>query len=178
MSAEATGWVWRRSPYAGERLLVHLAIADVVNDVHDNKFWMKTGKLADKAKVARSTATTVLTDLCARGLLEVVERGVGRGNPTIYRFLMPEESARAARTLRAVGDHESARGARTSGGGKVRAGAPESARLSGSPISNPNEPNGRVREPEQPLTAQQRAAGKRSASSVRRMLRKGDSDDG
>jgi hypothetical protein len=38
VSAEATGQVWRSSPYRGAMLLIQLAIADVVNDAHDGEF--------------------------------------------------------------------------------------------------------------------------------------------
>ncbi len=95
MSAEATGWVWRYSPFpAGAALLVHLAVADVVNDQHDNEFWMTTTNLAEKARCGRSSTVAALKTMCDLGLLEVIEVGGGRGKPTRYRFLMPEETAR------------------------------------------------------------------------------------
>lgn len=141
MSAEATGWTWKHSPYEGERLLVHLAIADVVNDAHGNEFWMTTTALAKKARVSRSTATTVLSDMCHRELLEVVMRGVGRGNSTTYRMLMPpgtkvtvgralsptDPTTVSARPARGLPD-QSARAARTLEPEKVRADASQSAR--------------------------------------------------
>ena len=51
MSAEATGWVWRHSPWKGEhaKFLLHLAVADVVNDAHGNEFWMSQANLAEKS---------------------------------------------------------------------------------------------------------------------------------
>lgn len=89
MSAEATGWVWRNSPYTGAQLLVHLAIADVVNDVHDNEFWMSRANLALKARVARSTVTETLDDLQTHGLLLMIESGAATRKPSRFRFLMP-----------------------------------------------------------------------------------------
>lgn len=92
MSAEATGWTWKHSPFRGAELLVHLAIADVVNDAHDNRFWMSTGALAAKAKVSRSTVTTTLSTLVKVSLLEVVRAGYETRKPSEYRFLMPVDN--------------------------------------------------------------------------------------
>jgi DNA-binding IclR family transcriptional regulator len=87
MSAEATGAVWRYSPYTGAQLLVHLAIADVVNDTHGWEFWMSTEKLARKARVSRSTVTSALADMVEHGFLELLEAGGNRRRPSRYRFL-------------------------------------------------------------------------------------------
>lgn len=95
MSAEATGWVWKYSPYTGAPLLVHLAIADVVNDTHDNEFWMSGAKLAAKAKVSRHTVTDTLTDMQARGLMEMLESGAEHRRPSRFRFLMPTSAVSA-----------------------------------------------------------------------------------
>lgn len=93
MSAEATGWVWRHSPYTlSVAFVVHLAIADVVNDQNGNEFWMLVPNLAEKARAGKSQTSAALADMVRRGLLEVLERGGGRGHPTRYRFLMPELS--------------------------------------------------------------------------------------
>lgn len=86
MSAEATGWVWRNSPYSGAQLLVHLAIADVVNDLHENEFWMSTSTLATKAKTSRSTVVTTLSEMVQNGFLELIEAGGTSRTPTRYRF--------------------------------------------------------------------------------------------
>jgi DNA-binding PadR family transcriptional regulator len=86
MSAEATGAVWRYSPYTGAQLLVHLAIADVVNDTHGWEFWMSTEKLSQKARVSRSTVTQALADMVENGFLELLEAGGNRRRPSRYRF--------------------------------------------------------------------------------------------
>lgn len=86
MSAEATGWVWKYSPCQGSQLLVHLAIADVVNDIHGYEFWMSTDALSKKARVARSTVTSTLADLVSAGLLGVVQAGGASRQPTRYVF--------------------------------------------------------------------------------------------
>lgn len=98
MSAEATGWVWKHSPLSGAQLLVHLAIADVVNDAHEHMFWMTTSKLAEKARVGRSATVTALRELVEAGFLAVVESGGGRGRGTQFRFLYPE-TARSATSM-------------------------------------------------------------------------------
>lgn len=93
MSAEATGWTWKHSPYNGSELLVHLAIADVVNDANENEFWMSTGNLAKKAKVARSTVSATLRDMVLRHLLLLLEAGGPQRKPSRYRFNMPADRA-------------------------------------------------------------------------------------
>lgn len=104
MSAEATGWVWRNSPYSGAQLLVHLAIADVVNDAHDNEFWMSTYKLATKAKVSRSTVTATLSEMVRDQLLVVMSSGQQTREPSRYRFIGPS----ATTGLVALGQSEPA----------------------------------------------------------------------
>ena len=85
-------WVFKHSPYSGERLIVHLAIADVVNDVHEQQIWMLRNELATKARCSVPTITRTLADMTERGLLEVISIGRGRGVPSVYRFLMPEKT--------------------------------------------------------------------------------------
>lgn len=106
MSAEATGWVWKYSPYTGAELLVHLAIADVVNDTNGNEFWMSGANLAKKAKVSRSTVVTTLRDLVERGLMELVESRAHIRQPSRFRFHMPTSatSARVASAVTALAD--------------------------------------------------------------------------
>lgn len=90
MSAEATGWVYRRSPYRGASFTVHLAVADSVNDQHGNEFWMAQGALASKARVGRQTANIALATMVADGYLEILEEGGGRSRPAHFRFLFPD----------------------------------------------------------------------------------------
>lgn len=86
MSAEASGDAWRSSPYRGDLFLVHLAVADVANDVHEYRFWMHRSSLAAKARVSRSTVDRALRTFVADGWLTVLTRGGGRGKPTEYRY--------------------------------------------------------------------------------------------
>jgi hypothetical protein len=89
MSAEATGWVWRYSPYKGAELLIHLAIADVVNDAHGNEFWMGMEGLAEKARTSRSTAFATVREMVSDGYLALVEPGKAGRKTARYRFTSP-----------------------------------------------------------------------------------------
>lgn len=89
MSAEAVGWVYRHSPYAGATFQVHLAVADSVNDQHDNEFWLTRGRLAKKARVSPRSAFTALTTLTEGGFLDLLDESSGR-TPSRYRFLYPD----------------------------------------------------------------------------------------
>ena len=71
MSAEATGWVYRFSPFAGATFWVHQAIADSVNDQHENLFWMGQGRLARKARVSRRSAQRALDVLLGAKFVEL-----------------------------------------------------------------------------------------------------------
>lgn len=99
MSAEAVGWVWTNSPLRGAQLLVHLAIADVVNDAHDQQFYMSTYRLAEKARVSRSTVVTALAEMCDLGLLRLLKPGGTDRSPAVYRFLMTRPTTGLARPM-------------------------------------------------------------------------------
>lgn len=87
MSAEATAWVWRRSPYKGVAFAVHLAIADSVNDQNEYELWMRQAVLAVKARTRRATVNTVLAQMIQDGFLDLLNEGTGGANR--YRFRMP-----------------------------------------------------------------------------------------
>lgn len=91
MSGRATGWVYERSPYTGAAFAVHLAMADVVNDMHENEFWAANATLCAKARISRQACNGVLARMVKDGLLEVLQRPPrGTHAPVRYRFLMPE----------------------------------------------------------------------------------------
>lgn len=92
MSAEALSSCWGpefppppsgvgAAPYR----LVALAVADIVNDMHHNRFYGSLGRLADKTGVARDTVRRVMAALVESGVIEV-EREC-EGAPTVYRWL-------------------------------------------------------------------------------------------
>jgi predicted ArsR family transcriptional regulator len=93
MSAEATGWVWRFSPYKGHhaKFLIHLAVADVVNDAHGNEFWMSHTNLAEKVGVTRETVARWFADAVDLGLVECVTDNSRRGRPNCYRLVMARQ---------------------------------------------------------------------------------------
>jgi hypothetical protein len=90
MSAGASGWCWKNSPFEGGMLLVHLALADVANDVYENELWMTHATVAAKAKVSRSTVDRTLRALIELGMLELVAGSKGPGQPSRYRMLFPK----------------------------------------------------------------------------------------
>lgn len=92
MSGEAVGYVYRHSPYNGATFTIHLAIADVVNDAHENKLWMATNTIAEKTRTSRSTVQRAIDRLCDDGFMELVEKAT-QHRPAVYRFLFPAVEA-------------------------------------------------------------------------------------
>lgn len=90
MSGQALGYVFDHSPFRGADFAVHLAIADVVNDLHDHEFYMQARRLADKARVSHDTAVRSLKTLVDRGYLESLGH-VERSRTVRYRFLFPSD---------------------------------------------------------------------------------------
>lgn len=89
MSAEAVGWVYRFSPFAGSTFQVHHALADSTNDLNNNEIWARQVWLATKARVARKTVNEALATLTGQGFLELLEDNARSGQPNRYRFHMP-----------------------------------------------------------------------------------------
>lgn len=65
--------------------LVALAVADVVNDAHDNEFYGSVTKLAAKVGLSRETVGLVMGHLCDTNVLAVVSPRPG--GTTKYRWL-------------------------------------------------------------------------------------------
>jgi hypothetical protein len=89
VSAEATGWVFRHSPYKGAGFVIHLAIADSVNDQNDNEFWMSQARLCEKARTSHATTERAVRALRDDGFLTLLEDNATAGKPCRYRFEMP-----------------------------------------------------------------------------------------
>jgi len=85
MSVRWISYVWDQSPFKGERLLLHLALADFAND--EGECWPAQPTLARKARCSVTWVRLGIRDLVKDGLLEVVSEGSGRGNRTQYRLL-------------------------------------------------------------------------------------------
>lgn len=90
MSAEAVGWVFKHSPYTGATFVVHLTVADSVNDINGNEFWARQAELGKKARVGRQAVNTALSRLVANGFLVVLEDNSRTGHANRYRFEMPD----------------------------------------------------------------------------------------
>lgn len=79
-------WVWANSPYSGERLLLHLALADFAND--EGICFPSHGTLAKKARCSTGWVSKSIRQMIADGLIEIVEQaGNGRGKVGRYRLL-------------------------------------------------------------------------------------------
>lgn len=72
--------------------LVALAVADVVNDTHDNLFYAKRRSMATKVGCDPDTVGDVLKHLVASGVMEVVRADPGR--PVEYRWLRRSQGQR------------------------------------------------------------------------------------
>lgn len=90
MSGEAIGYVYRRSPFRGVAFAVHLAIADVANDLYGNTLWASCEEIAKKARTGRQSVVRALADLTEQGFLERIGEDRPTGYPVKYRLLMPE----------------------------------------------------------------------------------------
>jgi hypothetical protein len=93
MRFQAFDWVIRCSPYKGTKLVLHLAIADSANDLHDNEVWLEIPDLALKARQSRGSVIAGLKHMVADGFLELIETQHGTAGVARYRLLFPEETA-------------------------------------------------------------------------------------
>jgi hypothetical protein len=79
-------WVWANSPYSGERLLLHLALADFAND--EGECFPSHGTLAKKARCSQGWVSQTIKQMIKDSLIEIVEpAGQGRGKVGRYRLL-------------------------------------------------------------------------------------------
>ena len=91
MSDAARNQVWRSSHHTNATFLVALAVADVVNDTHNNEFFMSIDTLAQKTRLSRRTVLTALAELETDGWLLKLQEGVGRGNHVIYQWVFIDD---------------------------------------------------------------------------------------
>jgi hypothetical protein len=79
------------SPYEnGALYATHLIIAGIVNPDNDHELWIAPEQLAKRCHCSVRTLRRHLERMVADEMLELAERGGGRGKVTKYRFLMPE----------------------------------------------------------------------------------------
>ena len=93
MSAQAVGHVWKYADFGGAKLLVLLAVADVVNDAHDNQFWMGADNLGAKCRMNPGNVRKRLKELVQDGWLIEVHKGGGMGKTTRYQFVPVDKTA-------------------------------------------------------------------------------------
>jgi hypothetical protein len=85
MSIKWMTWVWQSSPYSGERLLLHLALADYAND--EGVCFPSHHTLARKARCSTSWVSQTMRQMIKDNMIEVIERaGNGRGKVGRYRL--------------------------------------------------------------------------------------------
>ena len=84
MSVRWIGRVWESSPYQGDRLLLHLALADFAND--EGECWPSQRTLARKARCSERWVREAISTMIADGRVEIVEQTLGRGGRTLYRL--------------------------------------------------------------------------------------------
>ena len=86
MSVRWISQVWQSSPYKGERLLLHLALADFASD--EGICWPSQSTLARKARCSKNWVRLSISQMVRDGLVEIVEpAGAGRGKVGVYQLL-------------------------------------------------------------------------------------------
>jgi hypothetical protein len=86
MSVRWISQVWESSPYKGERLLLHLALADFAND--EGFCWPSQTTLAKKARCSNNWVRLSISQMVKDGFVQIVEpAGAGRGKVGRYRLL-------------------------------------------------------------------------------------------
>jgi hypothetical protein len=96
VSLEAVVWTLKNSPLQTKGILVHIAMANVVNDLYDNQVFMKLDTLVEVSRCSRATVCATIAQLLELGLLEKVDsdeeshRRRSQHKPVRYRFLMPQ----------------------------------------------------------------------------------------
>jgi hypothetical protein len=86
MSVKWISHVWQSSPYRGERLLLHLALADFASD--EGICWPSQTTLARKARCSVNWVRLSIAQMVRDDLIEIVEpAGAGRGKVGKYRLL-------------------------------------------------------------------------------------------
>lgn len=85
MSIKLMSKVWSSAPYAGDQLLILLAIADFAND--DGFFFASKSTLSKKCRCSVEYVRLTLKKFIDDGVICVTKQGWGRGHATEFRFL-------------------------------------------------------------------------------------------
>jgi hypothetical protein len=95
MSIRIMTSVWQSSPYSGDRLLIHLALADFAND--EGECWPSQATIARKARCSVRHVRATIAAMIEDGEIEITEQTLGRRARTAYllkrgtQFLSAEE---------------------------------------------------------------------------------------
>lgn len=90
MSIKVMSWVWDNSPYKGEALIIHLAIADYAND--QGVCWPTQETLAHKARCSKEHVRRVVKRMQEDGYITIVAASKGPGSSHTYRLEYPTSS--------------------------------------------------------------------------------------
>jgi biotin operon repressor len=84
VSIKIMTWVWDNSPYTGDKLLMHLALADTAHD--NGSLWMTQAHLAKKVRCSENWVWQFLKQMQEDGWIEVTQKG-HRGRATTYQLV-------------------------------------------------------------------------------------------
>lgn len=87
MSIKIMSWVWEHSPYKGEALLIHLAVADYAND--QGMCWPTQETLAQKARCSTEHVRRVVKRMQEDGYISIVAASKGPGSSHTYKLEYP-----------------------------------------------------------------------------------------
>ena len=87
MSIKIMSWVWDKSPYRGESLLVHLALADWAND--EGFCWPNQESISKKARCSVEHVRRVTRQMESDGYLSIVSVSKGPGSSHKYKLENP-----------------------------------------------------------------------------------------
>lgn len=87
MSIKVMTWVWDNSPYSGDGLLIHLALADWAND--DGACWPKQTAIATKARCSVEHVRRTIKKMQRDGYLEITSISKGPGSSHNYLLKNP-----------------------------------------------------------------------------------------
>jgi len=77
-------WVWENSPYTGDKLLMHLALADTAHD--NGSLWITQAHLAKKVRCSDVWVWKFLKEMQNDGWISVTTKG-HRGRATTYQLV-------------------------------------------------------------------------------------------
>jgi len=87
--------VWAHSPYRGEALLLHLALADFAND--EGTCFPSQRTLARKARCSENYVRVAVKRMISDGFLEIIEGSRGRGRSITYQLKPHSPNAHLAK---------------------------------------------------------------------------------